>query len=278
MKKIIAAFDGLKYSESTEQYAIYLTHETGVLLAGVFLEDFTYRGYKLFDMVGSEGVSPEKVKQLMDKDKEARSEAVKRFQEACQKAHIKTKIHRDKSLALQELLKESIYADLLIINQQESLSHYSDERPTRFITDLLVDIQCPVLVVPNFFNRPEHIILLYDGNPSSVYAARMFSYMLPQLKNLPIEVLSVESDRDVHTLHEPALIKEFIDCHFPGAKFKILRGDPEREIVSYLEDKTSTLVVLGAYKRGMVSRWFRASMADILMEETNSPLFVAHYK
>jgi len=278
MKKIIAAFDGLKYTESTEQFAIYLSHETGAALTGVFLEDFTYRSYKLFDMVGSEGVSSEKVKQLMDKDKETRTSSVKRFQDACKKAGIKAFIHRDKSIALHELLKESIYTDLLVINRQETLSHFMEDKPTRFITYLLVDVQCPVLIVPEVFNKPERVVLLYDGTPSSVYAARMFSYMLPQLKNLPIEVLSVESDKDIRTIHEPLLIKEFIDCHFPNATFEILRGDPETEIVNYLEFEEHTLAVLGAYKRNMVSRWFKASMADVLMDETNLPLFVAHYK
>ena len=39
-----------------------------------------------------------------------------------------------------------------------------------------------------------------------------------------------------------------------------------------------SLVVLGAYQRGMVSRWFRASMADVLMRDLKLPLFIAHSK
>ena len=82
----------------------------------------------------------------------------------------------------------------------------------------------------------------------------------------------------MRTIYEPQLMKEFIDCHYPNAQFKLLRGDPESELVNYLEKKQEAVVVLGAYKRGMISRWFRASMADILMEETDLPLFIAHYK
>ena len=60
MKKISAIFDGLKFSTSTLEYAIQLAAQSKALLSGVFLEDFTYHSYKLFDMVGSQGVSKEK--------------------------------------------------------------------------------------------------------------------------------------------------------------------------------------------------------------------------
>jgi hypothetical protein len=276
MKKIIAAFDGLKYAESTEQYAIYLAQETGSSLTGVFLEDFTHRSYRLYDMVDSDAISAEKAKHLIEQDKITRLNAVKRFEDACNIARIKTCIHRDRSIALQELLKESIYADLLVIRVEETLSHFQEDKPGKFITFLLADVQCPVLVVPDTFERPENIVLLYDGNPSSVYAARMFSYLLPEMKKLPVEVVSVESDKEVSTFQEPELIREFIETHFPAATTQLLRGDPEVEIVSYLENRVHTLAVLGAYKRNMVSRWFRASMANVLMEETNLPLCIAH--
>lgn len=36
------------------------------------------------------------------------------------------------------------------------------------------------------------------------------------------------------------------------------------------------LVVVGAYKRGAVSRWLRHSMADVLMKELKVPLYIAH--
>jgi nucleotide-binding universal stress UspA family protein len=67
--------------------------------------------------------------------------------------------------------------------------------------------------------------------------------------------------------------------HFPESTYTVLKGLPETEIVNYLkQQKDSPLVVLGAYRRGLVSRWFRASMADVLMQSLKLPLFVAHNK
>ena len=56
-------------------------------------------------------------------------------------------------------------------------------------------------------------------------------------------------------------------------------GKPAEQISAYIKDiPESALVVLGAYERSPVSRWFRASMADVLLKATDKPLFIAHCK
>ena len=75
------------------------------------------------------------------------------------------------------------------------------------------------------------------------------------------------------------LMKEFIKRHFPKSTYTIIKGSPEVEIINYLKgEKDSPLVVLGAYRRGLVSRWFRPGMADDLMASLKLPLFIAHNK
>ena len=51
----------------------------------------------------------------------------------------------------------------------------------------------------------------------------------------------------------------------------------EEEVPKFLSThKENELVVLGAYRRSGFSRMFRPSMADILMKEVDTPLFIAH--
>ena len=74
-------------------------------------------------------------------------------------------------------------------------------------------------------------------------------------------------------------MKEFMKRHYPGASYTILKGMAEEAIVKKLKEQDeNTLVVLGAYRRGAISRWFRESMADVLMKEVRLPLFIAHNK
>lgn len=279
MRKIIAAIDGLKYSESVTEYAINLARQSSSHLVGVFLEDFTYHSYKAFEVIGDDRASLETKEILEARDKETRDESISHFSKSCQSAGINYSIHHDRSIAIHELLHESIYADLVIIDGKETLTHYEENMPTRFIRDLLSEVQCPVLIVPQKYRPISKLVLLYDGEPSSVYAIRTFSYVLPTLKQLNTEVVSVKGRNETGHLPDNRLMKEFMKRHYPKAAFTVLNGDPEKEIIIHLEEEEGNmLIVLGAYRRGMVSRWFRPSMADRLMKELNPCLFIAHNK
>lgn len=279
MKKIIAAFDGLKYSEATRDYAINIAKQTQTHLVGVFLDDRTYTSYKVYELIVEQSATEAVLKKYDEKDKAIRSEAASDFTKTCNEAGISFSVHHDANIAIQELKHESIYADLLIIDSKETLTHYSENQPTRFIRDLLGDVQCPVLLVQGKYKPVKKIVLLYDGEPSSVFAIKMFSYMLPEFENTETEVITVKPDNKTLQLPDGRLIKEFMKNHFPKAEYKVIKGWAEDAIVKHLkQEKQNVLVVLGAYRRGSVSRWFRESMADVLLKQTKLPLFVAHNK
>lgn len=279
MNKIIAAIDGLKYSESCAEYAIQLAKKSNAHLLGAFLEDFTYHSYKIYELVGNEGVSEQKLHSMEETDAAIRDESINNFEEQCRISGVNYSIHRDRNIAIRELLHESIFGDLLVIDRKETLTHYEESVPTRFIKDLLANVQCPVLLAPEKHKPIEKIIFLYDGDPSAVYAIKMFNYILPSMGSIPVEILSVKSDKDSSHLPDNRMMKDLMKRHYPQAEYTILKGHAEEEIVSYIKHlKKNVLVVLGAYQRGMVSRWFRQSMADVLMRDTNCPLFIAHNK
>jgi hypothetical protein len=279
MHKIIAGFDGLKFSESTRDYSIFLAGLCNAHLSGIFLDDLTYSSYKLYDLITGEGIPESKLKKSEEKDKATRSKAALNFENTCQKEGLNYSIHHDRKIALHELLHESIFADILVIDSKETLTHYEEPLPTPFIRELLTHAQCPVVLAPSKYKPIEKIVLLYDGEPSSLHAIKMFSYTLPALKALPTEVISVKGlNSDLH-LPDNKLMKEFMKKHFPRATFKIFKGQTELEITRYIKEQTKNpLIILGAYKRGIVSRWLKASLADTLMKDLKIPLFIAHNK
>ena len=277
MKKFLAVFDGYKMSKSTLDYAIQLTQAANAHLAGVFLDEFLYRTYKVSKVIKTYENYEAIMKNLDEKDKVKRDEAVMQFQKACEKSKITFSVHRDKSIALQELKHESMFADLIIINEYETFTKYKEEPPTRFMKDLLGDVQCPVLVVPNAFKPVDKIVLLYDGGPSALYAVKMFSYLFGNFQDLPVEVYTVNDQMENLRLPDNKLMREFIKRHFPKATYSVAKGNAEELILGYLRNrKENELIVLGAYRRSELSRWFKTSMADTLMIELDTPLFIAH--
>jgi hypothetical protein len=278
MKKFLAVFDGFNVSKSTLHYAVQLTQTAGAHLVGVFLDEPLYRSYNVVNVIETYKNYEQKIKELDAKDKLKRDEAARKFQQACSKAGIHFSIHRDKGFAINDLKKESMFADLMVISEKETFNRYKTGSPTRFLKDLLGDVQCPVLVVPDKFKEVNKIVLLYDGSPSSLYAIKMFSYLFGNFKDLPVEVFTVKEEfRSATRLPGNTLMREFIKRHFPKASYTVVKGEPGQQIVGHLRSHPENeMVVLGAYRRGDMSRWFKESMADILMKELDAPLFIAH--
>ena len=278
MKKIAAVFDGLRFPGSTLHYAVSVAKAVQAHLVGIFLDDLSYHSFSMYQML-NEGVQNSEIMEFIARDERKRHEAARVFETACQEAGLTYSTHHDHNIALQDVLHESIYADMMIIGMNETFTREVATPPTRFIRDLLTDVQCPVMLVPPGQEDIRKIVLLYDGEPSSVYAIKMFSYLLPPWKELEVEVVSVnEANAGLH-LENGRLMKEFMKRHFPKATYSVMKGPVEEKIISHLQRQPiHTLVVLGAYRRGAVSRWFRASMADMLMHTLSIPLFVAHNK
>lgn len=280
MKKFLAVFDGYKLSKSTLAYAQELATAADAHLVGVFLDDFIYHTYNMTEVFKKYEKPEAVISKLNAAEKKKRDDAVARFEQSCEKENISYSIHRNQSMAILELEHESMFADLIIISEHETFSRFKQKPPTRFMKDLLADVQCPVLVVPANYQAIEKIVLLYDGAPSSVHAIKTFSYLFNNLRSLPVHVYSVKNgSQSSPGFTDTPLLKEFIKRHFPNAKYSTSKGDAEKLIVNYLKKhKENELVVLGAYRRSEFSRWFKTSMADILMRELDTPLFIAHNK
>ena len=278
MKKFLAVFDIYRMSSSTMQYAIQVTKSSGAHLVGVMLDDAVFYGYDRAEEIAQNKEIGKAMEELNEEGAQKREEAKKEFMQKCAQAGIPFSVHNNVSMTLRELKSESMYADMIIINQHETFTSLKENPPTHFIKDLLGDVQCPVLVVPKIYKPVENFVLLYDGAPSSLYAIKMFSYVLGNPQNLPIKVFTVKEKRKAgFFMPENKRIRDFTKGHFPKATFAVASGNAEQEISGYLASlPKNQLVVLGAYQRSEISRWFKVSMADILMKDLEIPLFIAH--
>jgi nucleotide-binding universal stress UspA family protein len=276
MKKIIAAFDGLKYSESTMRYAVQLARQTTAYLVGVFLDDTSYTSYNPVNLIYERSGLIGSAKRKWDKkDSKVRATAASRFEKACQEADIAYAIHHDRHTALKDLLHETVYADLVIINNSENFKRSSSHSPTPFVKQLLSQARCPVLAVPSEYISINKVVMLYDGEPPSVHAIKMFSYLFHTLKVSAVEIICVKKKDQRVTDPDLALLKEFMKSHFPTIKNITLQGDPVEQIVNYLRAQQDLpIVVLGSNNHGRLSRWFYEGIVDTLMKELYFPLFI----
>jgi nucleotide-binding universal stress UspA family protein len=276
MIKIIVAIDSLNPSKAAVYYACDFAKKLDAGLVAVFLDDISNWSYESYQMLHNQFTIPrEKHNICKEQDDQKRKESVSYFEEMARENNLNYTIHHDRNMPFNELNEESKYADLLIIESNETMAYYSENTPTHFIKNLLQEVHCPVLIVPGEYKTINKVVFLYDGGPYSTTAIKMFSYLFPVYCEVGVEVLTVKSKKqDKHVLNNH-LLKEYMKKHFPNTIYTVLNGLPDVEIINYLKYKQENeFIVLGAYNRGILSRIIRPSIIEALMKEIRSPLFI----
>ena len=277
MKKIIAAFDGLRFSDSTLEYSIYLAKKLDAHIVGVFLSESTKLSYALYELMVEQSATGAALSEAIDRSDDAsKKEAVNRFELACSAAKINYTVHQDKNEAANELLHETVFADLLIIDANETFSYLEAGIPGGFLKKILHDAQCPVMVVPKEFRLIERLALLYDGEPSSVFAIKMAGYILPEITSLETTLFHAQLSNSALRLPDDNLMREWIKKHFPNVEYRLIKGKEKELLTTLAAENPGMLIVTGSYHRSNLSMWFHTSMADLLIGEIKSPIFIAH--
>jgi len=277
MKKIIAAFDGLRFSNSTMEYAIFLAQQSNASLSGIFLSENTRLGYAIYETVIKQSLSGESIlDEISETDTEIINDSIHAFESACQTAGIKYNVRSDKHYTANDLLHETIFADLLVIDADETFSYLERAVPSGLVKNILQNTFCPVIAVPLKFIRITEIAFLYDGSAASVNAIKMFDYTLPGMKKLKTKLFYAKPKNDPSFLPDNRLLKEWMKKHFPKAQYKVFVGSEIEIIEALAAENPGILIVSGAYNRKNISMWLRHSFADKCLSELKAPVFIAH--
>lgn len=278
MKKIIAAFDGLHFSQETLEQAIALSQHHNAHLVGVFLPEYIHAPFSLFEAVLMEGATAKSgaVYTGGGEGPQSLDESVSVFEQACRRAGLDHSIHVQKYAALKELVHESIFADLILLDRHDTFSSVDENVPGYFLRNLLHEVQCPVWLASKRAADIEKLIFLYNGEPASVFAMKQFAYLFPEMADRQVEVIALRSNSWNLHLPENKLLKEWMKRHFQDVSYKTIRGYHD-ELITLLNEETAPfLLTTGAYKRSMASMWLQPSFADELIRRVKASLFIVH--
>lgn len=274
--KILAVFDGTKYSEGASKYAIEIAKATNSMLVGIFIQDMRYLNFTYAYAWDQPFIDFTSIETTQKEEREKIDLNIKLFHGACNAKGIKHKVHLDKGVPLQEVLRESAFADLIVVDSHTSFFSLGDSAPNPFLKDLLADSYCPVMIVPHHYTYFDNATICYDGSPSSVYATKMYSYLFPELNDMKTTVVSVNEKSGNH-LKDGSNFKDLLHTRFINLEYEILHGNPEEELLKYLKEKAgNSIVVMGAYGRNAISRWLHQSISNRVITEVNAPVFIAH--
>lgn len=278
MEKILFVTDGLTINMAALDFAAYVARLTRSKLTGIFLEnlvdekrlalkkepDYAYVGYEVDENA-----------EMYSRKMELIKKNIGCFEQACAQREARCNVHRDRAMPAEEVINESRYADLIIMDPTISFNKRYEGSPTKFTQEILHKSECPVIVAPFFFEDINEIVFAYDSSASAVYAIKQFTYLLPQFcdKNLlVVQIKEDKSEKDTDRYN----FKKWLKNHYSAIGFETIDGDARWELFSYLFKKKNTMIVMGAYGRTAMSRFFSSSKADMVLKTLTQPVFITH--
>jgi nucleotide-binding universal stress UspA family protein len=277
MEKILLAMDALHINTQAIEFSCYLARLTCSRLTGVFLEDVlsepAFGAFQQVAQMQGGGVTDTEAASARAEITDAN---ILQFRRACESRGVVPNIHRDRGTPLDEVVRESRFADLVVVDPETSFARKKGPLPGKFVKDVLQEAECPVIIAPYTFHAIDEVIFAYNGSASSVWAIKQFTYLFPEMKQKKAVIVEVKEKND-GAIEEQYKMKEWLRQHYANVEVKIYVGDPSDELFGYLIDKKNAIVVIGAYGRGWLSRLLKPSQARIIVKTVNLPLFITHH-
>ena len=277
MKKILFLADAQKFNAGTLDFASFLCRLQQSSLTGVFVEstgqdphyavlhqDIVYGGV----MVGIE--TP--VEQLKE---ERIRKNIAFFQNNCINRGLSFEAMSISGPALEQVLLESRYADLILIDPAMCFDDISSTSPNSFVRKVLSQAECPAVIMPEHFGGLEEIVFAFDGSPASVFAIRQFTLNFPQLAARPVTVVTANAAKLV-TEEEKLKMQEWLERYYRNVVFHTIEGESRAGLLEYVLGRENAMVIMGAYGRGTLSSFFSSSHADRLARYASKALFISH--
>jgi hypothetical protein len=174
------------------------------------------------------------------------------------------------------VVKETVYADVMVVPVSlfRDLIVESDILPTE---KLLHRSHCPVLVVPEHFEKIETVIITYNGSASSMYAAKQFIHCFPAFRNLPVTlVISQDEDFDRGIYRSVKDFNAYMEAYCNKLSVVHTQALSSEQIEDFAAQKLFPVVVTGAYGRPLATLQQKESFARYLVVQNHTPVFIAH--
>lgn len=250
-----------------------------VLFVGLFLQGMTHKENlaSYLEDTSFRKLVPDKNNAVWTKEDVFKTEVISLFEEKALQRKLRYKIHHDFEMTGYDIVKQSIYADLLVFSYNIFFNQEDNRPDSTFLYQLLKGCRCPVLILPALTEKIDNVIFTYDGKESSVFAIRMFSTLFSeQMKDKEVTILTVTPSAEEEIKNEKLLL-ELVKQHHSNVGVQLLEGtNISDEIISFAESVDNPLLVMGAYGRSHISNLFLPSVAKNILKTSRFPMFIAH--
>lgn len=279
MQKILVVLDGMNPAFKVLDFVCYLGGVTKSTITGMFLNISQRQKIKLprniFEPVIPGGIPDAKTERPAGRLAKIQDN-INRFKEACCRREVNCEVNCYTGISLEDLIRESEYADLIILDAETSFGKKMEGSPSPFVKALLKKSDCPVILAPDNFEGINEIIYFFDGRPTSFYAIKQFHYLFSELRNKKMILVEVrEAPGGVSA--ESKKVQDWFEKHFSNTEYLTLYGDPKVKLLEFLISHKNAMVVMGAYGHADLSHIFKKSVAEMILKTIDLPVFISHF-
>jgi len=272
MNKVLLLSDKEQLPKGAFELACSLNKQEPILLTGVFLPQVDYWDSLVYTPYGT--ITP--WLNYVPEPKVSQEHAIEQFRKQCEQNGIEYRVHDKEYLDVKKEIRiESRFADLIILGSDSFYASPRLETFDEYTENTLHHAECPVVVVPESFEQPDHLVITYDGSPSSAYAIKQFAYIMPQLSALPALLVYVNPDSD-KDFPDKTYIEELAKRHYPSLSLLKLDIEPKKFFKDWLSGRKNTLLVTGSRGRSELSELFHKSFMSDTLKDQQLPVFIAH--
>ncbi|HUB59467.1 MAG TPA: hypothetical protein VL978_02130 [Puia sp.] len=273
MKKIVLPIEGGQYPEDCLDIAGQLNRVSPLLLTAAIVPDVDYAS--LWSVPGGFATASY-LAEVSSGEIEAITETTARIKEFCRNLDIRNVIRKDQfDFALQEIIKESRFADLLLISSLYFFKNISATQPNAYLKEMLQHSESPVLLVPEKPGLPEQVIFAYDGSASSIFAMRQFAYLFPEFCDRPVSVVHL-SDKKDDPIPDAAFLLEWLGRHACQVELLKLSISKSDFLNNWMRERKQPWLVAGSFGRSSWSEAFSKSFITESIRKPAYPVFLAH--
>jgi hypothetical protein len=223
-----------------------------------------------------EGASLPHVMELEDNQKELIATHKTTFARQCEQCRIQYTIHdNDRQWNKELLIKESRFADLMLISAELFYAESDNNQPNQYLREALHGAECPVLIVPEDFTRIQHLFMAYDGSRGSLFAIKQFCYLFHYLIDLPTEMVYIK-DESGDAIPDLDHLKQFTRLKFDAMGFSKLHFKADEYFGTWISEKHHALLVSGSFGRSPFP-FMKRSFAETAIHDHKAPVFIAHH-
>ncbi|MEO6546596.1 MAG: hypothetical protein ABIN94_01300 [Ferruginibacter sp.] len=275
MEKILLAVNAINLKKNALDFACYLARLTKSRLTGVFLEnEIAAMAPVLGNVHGMlyDGQNDEEDCTYEDKMKLINAN-ISDFEEGCIQGEVPFNITCHRGFPSNDLLKETQFADLLVVDADTSFNDRFEGCPTEFVHELLIKSACPVIIAPERFNGVDELVFVYSGSISSLFAIKQFTYLFPQLFNKKVTVVQVsQSGKWDH--HDKDKLMGWLSEHYYSVNFEYLFQETNAALISLLTAKKNIFIILSSYEKFGIVQYAKNSPTDLLIKTVMKPIFI----